>query len=370
MIYFRPTLRLLLNIVLVFFGFNFLLTYAWAQDGKAKKLFYYGWGIRDTQYVRVNWKQMEEMPFDGVGIVVAIDCSKPSIGNGATDNQLGLQVMGRRAFRVEEFRAAIADLKIPKWRKSTDNFLPVVLSSSVSAAGLNWFDEGRWKIITNNFGVLSKIAADGGLKGLILDPEHYNYALFSYAGQQQQLDRTFEEYVEVARTRGRDVMKAISNSFRDPILFSLYAYTLPLSELRRGISLKEAAYGLLPAFYDGLLEAMPEGAVLVDGYEFAYGFKERRQFLKGYQQIYEEALKISQVRDHYRKKLKAGFGLWLDYRNQKDYFSPEEFQQVLSVALEVSDGYVWVYSHSPLFFPPSNIKTSYIEAIAAVQRPR
>ena len=51
---FSPTLRLFLNIVLVFFGINFLLAYAWAQEGKAKKLIYYGWGIRDTQYVREN----------------------------------------------------------------------------------------------------------------------------------------------------------------------------------------------------------------------------------------------------------------------------------------------------------------------------
>ena len=162
-------------------------------------------------------------------------------------------------------------------------------------------------------------------------------------------------------------MTGISNSFRDPILFSLYAYTLPLSELRRGIGLKEASYSLLPAFYDGLLEVMPEGACLVDGYEFAYGFKERRQFLKGYQQIHKEALKISQVPDHYRKKVKAGFGLWLDYRNQQNYFSPGEFKKALSGCLEVSDGYVWVYTQGPGFFPLSNLHGSYVEAITAAR---
>ena len=45
----------------------------WAQASGAKKLIYYGWGIRDTQYIREHWHEMEQMPFDGTGIIVAID---------------------------------------------------------------------------------------------------------------------------------------------------------------------------------------------------------------------------------------------------------------------------------------------------------
>jgi hypothetical protein len=45
----------------------------WAQAPGAKKLIYYGWGIRDTQYIREHWHEMEQMPFDGTGIIVAID---------------------------------------------------------------------------------------------------------------------------------------------------------------------------------------------------------------------------------------------------------------------------------------------------------
>src|SRR5687768_10817283 len=72
----------------------------WAGQAGAKKLIYYGWGIRDTQYIRDHWSQMEEMPFDGTGIIVAIDRSKPTTGDGSTENQLGWQLMGKRPFRV------------------------------------------------------------------------------------------------------------------------------------------------------------------------------------------------------------------------------------------------------------------------------
>lgn len=338
------------------------------QAGGAKKLIYYGWGIRDTQYIRDHWQEMEEIPFDGVGIVVAVDRQAWQRGERSTINQLGWQVMGQRPFHVEEFREVIADLKAARWRTFTDNFLPVALSASQSAARLNWFDEERWGIVTNNFGVLAKIAAEGGAKGFILDPEHYNSALFSYPHQRQQVDRPFEEFVEVARWRGRQVMAAITAHLPYAVLLSLFGYTLPLSELRQHGSLQKASYGLLPAFYDGLLEAMPAGARFVDGYEFAYPFKEQRQFLKGYRQIHEEALTLSGVPDHYREKVRAGFGLWLDYRRQPNYFTPEEFQRALAYALEISDGYVWIYSHVPQFFPPSEIASSYIEVIARARR--
>ena len=183
----------------------------WAQASGAKKLIYYGWGIRDTQYIREHWHEMEQMPFDGTGIIVAVDRQGWQQGRQATDNQLGWQVMGKRSFRIEEFHEAIADLKAAKWRTFTDNFLPVVLSSGY-AAQLNWFDDERWRIVVNNFGVVAQIAASGGLKGLILDPEHYNYALFRYADQRQQVDRPFADYVGIARQRGREVMAAVARA--------------------------------------------------------------------------------------------------------------------------------------------------------------
>lgn len=338
---------------------------AWAREPGSKKLLYYGWGIPDTQYVRDHWRQMEEMPFDGVGIIVAVDRQAWQQGKRTTDNQLGWQVMGRRALKMEEFRDAIADLQAARWRTCTDNFLPVALSASQSAARLNWFDDKRWRTIVNNFGVVARITAKAKLKGLILDPEHYNYDLFSYAAQQRQVNRSFREYVEMARQRGREVMTAIAAALPEAVLLSLFGHTLSLSELRRDTSLKEVQYGLLPAFYDGLLEAMPAGARLVDGYEFAYAFKERRQFLDGYNRIHQAARTLSALPDRYREKVRAGFGLWLDYNGQPHYFTPEEFRRAVSAALEVSDEYVWIYSQGPRFFPPSRVAASYIEAMAA-----
>ncbi|GBC84992.1 hypothetical protein HRbin11_01432 [bacterium HR11] len=337
-----------------------------ASEAGVKRLIYYGWGVRDTQYVRDHWREMEEMPFDGTGIVVAIDRSK--LETGGTGNQLGWQVMGPRAFQIEEFREAIEDLRTARWRRFTENFLPVALSSSVSAEGLTWFDDERWRTIVNNFGVVARIAREAGLRGLILDPEHYNYALFSYPSQRQKVDKPFAAYRDAARMRGRQVMTAIAAHLPRAVLLSLFGYTLPLREVHRGRSIEEANYGLLPAFYDGLLEAMPAGATLVDGYEFAYPFKRRGQFIKAYREIHDEAVTLSAVPEEYRKKVKAGFGLWLDYGNRPDFFTPDEFRQAVASALEVSDGYVWLYTQRVGFFPLSEIAPAYLDAIATARQ--
>jgi hypothetical protein len=304
---------------------------------------------------------MEEMPFDGVGIVVPVDRRTWQQGKRGTHNQLAWQVMGKRAFRAQDFREAIADLKAPKWRTFTDNFLPIILSAEQSTIGLNWFDDARWRIVANNFEVVARIAAEAGVKGLIFDPEHYNYALFNYNAQRRQQDKPFEAYKKIARQRGGEISRAITGALPKVVILSLYSYTYPLVQ-----TLAKTPYNLLPAFYDGLLETLPSGATLVDGFELAYAFKEPRQFAAGYRQI-QEASKISEVPDHYRMKVKAGFGLWIDYRKNPHHFTPENFRQAVRGALERSDGYVWIYSEGVRFFPPSGLEASYIKALASAR---
>src|SRR5262249_48462472 len=146
-----------------------------------------------------------------------------------------------------------------------------------------------------------------------------------------KVNKSFEEQAEMARQRGRQVMTAIAASFPRVVLLSVFGNSVPLLEnLQRHIGPQEQKYGLLPAFYDGLLEAMPDGAYLVDGYESGFGFKERKKFIKAYSQIHKGALTLSVAPTHYREKVKAGFGLWLDNNDKPGYFTPQEFQQAVS----------------------------------------
>lgn len=327
-----------------------------------KKLIYYGWGVRDTQYVRDHWQEMEKMPFDGMGIVVAVD--REAWRQGKRDsNRLGGLVMGNRRFTFEEFAPAIADLQIAKWKRFTDNFLPVVLSSDPSAKDLGWFDDARWETVAANFGVVAQIAAASGMRGLILDPEHYGHSLFTWRKQPSARTRPFTQYSAVARWRGRQVMTAIADVLPKAVLLSLFAYTQPLSQVEKGAKVEDTDYGILPSFYDGILEAMPPAARLVDGYEFAYSFKEERQFQKARRRIREKALALTSSAALYREKVRVGFGLWLDYGARLEHFSPADFEAAVAQALRATDDYVWVYSQGPRFFPPSGEAGAYVEAI-------
>src|SRR5206468_9738839 len=138
----EPLMRAKFALAFVLLGVVGLCQYAqqptpviFAAELKAKKLISFGWGSPDTQYVRDHWQQIEEMPFDGVGIVVPVDRRAWQQGQRHTGNQLGWQIMGKKAFHPEDFRVATEDLKAAKWRKLTDNFLPVFLSAAQSTIG-------------------------------------------------------------------------------------------------------------------------------------------------------------------------------------------------------------------------------------------
>ncbi|MCC6443341.1 MAG: hypothetical protein IT210_07770 [Armatimonadetes bacterium] len=324
---------------------------------------------------------MEKLPLDGASIVVAIDPGRPTSGNGASENLLGWNLFGQKKFAVRDFAGAIADLKSAKWRRFTDNFMVAVISSSAQDQGLTWFDDLRWKAILNNWQVMVSIAKQGGCKGILLDPEHYGFKLFSFIEQQQRYPGSFEGYVAKARQRGRDLMAATRRIFPDITIMTLHGYGLAWSRVRPSLfqrkSLAQVDYSLLPAFLDGMIEAASPQAVIVDGYENAYEFKSRSHFVSARDTVKRQAKSLSRVPSTYAKRLQIGFGLWLDYGGAKrwditdltkNYFSPDEFARVLKAALEESDRYVWIYTQTPRFFPPSNLPDAYLKAIAEVRR--
>jgi hypothetical protein len=330
-----------------------------------KKLIYYGWDIRDTRYLREHVAQLQRSPFDGIGIVVPVHRRAWDRGDRGTDNQLGWRVMGPRALTVRQFRRAIADLAATRWRRFTENFLPVALAGP-SAKGLDWFDDARWRRVSRNFRTVAHVAAAGGVKGIILDPEQYGAAPFRYSAQ--PAGQPFGVYQEKARARGREVMREIAPVLPRVVLLSLFGNT---AATRERASAEDAQYGLLPAFYDGLLEAMPPAARLVDGFEWAYAYKDRAQFTGGYDEVHRDGVKLSAAPAQYLAKTQAGFGLWLDRKKREYTFTAREWRRAVGAALDVSDRYVWIYTERLGFFPwsPSPVPDSYIEAMRSARRP-
>ncbi len=312
-----------------------------------KRLIYYGWGAPDTSYVAAHRRDLDDAPFDGTGIVIAIDRSAWRGGETGTENQLGWHVFGARAWRPTDFAEAVADLQAGEGHRPRDDFLAVAISSHGQDDGFSWFDDARWKVVLRNWAVLVSLARAGGCRGLLLDPEHYGASFFNHAWMRRRADADLPSYLAQVRRRGRELMRVTRDIFPDLTLFLLFGHS---------ITAHDRSYDLYPAFLDGMLEAAPPALRIVDGYEPAYGFRTAAEFAAARLEIGSAGTRLSTVPELYRRHVEAGFGLWLDH------FSPAGFAEALAHALAASDGYVWVYSQAPGRFP-NDLPQAYLDAI-------
>lgn len=354
---------------------------AWAQAvPRPKKLIHYGWSTRDTIYLRDHWREMQEMPFDGLGVTVALDRDKPTVGDGATANLLGWNTFGPTAYPPARFREHIADLQSVPRDRLKELFLAVCIASAGQDQGFDWYDDQRWATVLTNWRSLVTIARKGGCQGLLLDVEHYDYGceLFCYRHhRQQRTNRSFADYRAQVRRRGRELMAQTCALYPQITVLMLFGWTLVQYDRAAfaGQPPEETRYSLLPDFLDGMLEGATPQARFVDLWEFAYGYRERLQFLEGYHTVLNKALAVTSLPERYRAQVSCGFGLYLDNGSHWDahdftrnYFSPEQFRESLKLALELSDEYVWIYQQTPGFFPPTDLPEAYLEAIRSARQ--
>lgn len=183
-----------------------------------------------------------------------------------------------------------------------------------------------------------------------------------------RMEASLDRYVAQVRRRGRELMAIARDEFPDLTILALFGHSLVL---------RDPEYDLYPAFLDGMLEGSAPGARIVDAYELAYGFRTRAEFTAARADIVDRAVALSAIPDLYRRHVAAGFGLWLDHGGPRrwqpadvarNYFTPDAFREALGHALAASDGYVWIYSQAPRFFPPRDLPPAYLEAIVAARR--
>ena len=343
-----------------------------AAESPTRKIIYHGWDSPDTSYIRAHWQEMEKMPFDGVGIRVALDRSKPTNGDGSTGNLLGWQTFGTARFSSGQFKEAVAELQTPRWTRFTDNFLPVAVATRDQDQGLTWFDDSRWATIEANWRALIQLAHDGKCRGIFLDPEHYDYEceLFSYERHNaQRTHATFAEYTAKARERGRQLGTVMHEIFPQIVVGLTFGYTLAAREKER--------YSLLPAFLDGMLAATAPEASYVDLWEYGHGYADAEDFDKAIAVIKKPALTSDP--DLYRRMIHVGSSIRIDFAPrgrpwspltpEQNFFSPERFGQSLKLAMRMSERYVWIYSEEPpRFFPQANLPAEYLLAMENARR--
>ena len=244
----------------------------------------------------------------------------------------------------------------------------------------DWLDDKAWADVVEHWRLAARLAKRGNLRGLMFDPEPYQkpFQQFSYDAQPDAYDHPFAEYALAARQRGRDVMQAIAKEFPTAEFFSYFLMSYLVNDHQhRGPSpiigdqrredfdwcLAGHNYGLLPAFFSGLLEASPKDLSFVDGCEYGYWLTKPAEFAKLRHDVrtFGRMIVDADVRDRYDRQVSVAFPVFIDIvhpeliprwaiqPDAKDRMSI--LRRQLSAAAQAGDGTVWLYSERGRWWP-------------------
>ncbi len=329
---------------------------AFAQfERPQKKLIQYGWGVPYPDFVRANIRQMEEKTpfFDGLVI-------RTKGGWSAYP----AHVFRKTPVPENEYDADIADLRATPFNRFRENFL---LMWGTCEEGWDWFNEQHWHSVEQNTRLLARVAKAGGCVGVCFDPEPYGGNPWHYPDQPDAKNRSFAEYWARVRQCGAGFMKAIQSEFPNARILTFFWGSLfgdivdipdPQQRMER---LSRHGYGLLPAFLNGMLDAMNDQIVLIDGNESAYYYRQPEQYPGAFHLMKQRALALiaPENRRNYALQVQAGFALYPDlycglvptqyaWGRIGHYLTPEERARWLEHnayhALRTTDEYVWCYS--------------------------
>lgn len=179
---------------------------------------------------------------------------------------------------------------------------------------LAWTDDAAWARVAHNHAVLARIAREGAAAGLMIDPEDYTSAR---QGTRRPADPSWAEVQALARRRGRQLMAAMGAEFPDLVLLSFWLLSFHHDALSASdpLAVTHEDGDLWPAFVNGLLDALPHRARLVDGDEHAYRYQAvRSDFLRaaGRTRTRARELVAPEHRATYAARVWVGFGLYLD----------------------------------------------------------
>jgi hypothetical protein len=338
-------IALLLGAVLLLFPG---LEHPFARAQPHKKFIQLGWDIPSTVQLREHWQEMEQTtPFDGVmfRLEVQDDQGRPLSSQSIWD---------ARPWRRDWLKPALEDLQACRFQRFRDNFVRF----NATPGTLAWDDDPGWAALAEKAGHCAWLMKQAGCKGLAIDFESYGAAQFQFDPAR---DRTFAEATRRARRRGAQFVRAVAQEFPDAVLLGLWLNSIHFQagrSTRPESILVSSHYGLLPAFIDGMLDALPPDMILVDGCENGYYMDSAETYLRASHEMrsWQGAcvrLVSPENRVKYRQQVQAGFGFYLDmYLNPEGnryYFPPLDgsrlarLERNLGFAREAADQYVWIY---------------------------
>ena len=321
----------------------------------AKKLIFVGWDTGDLTPAEIvrNAEALYEAGADGVGIYPRFKAEKGARTKRASP------INGDR-----EITSADVEWMVPALREMVSK--PGLSESMLRAGGapkkrVDWRDDAYWARYAAGMAVVADLARKGGLKGIITDFEDYwNQRQYRWTAG----ELSYDEMYALARKRGAEVFGAMFRAYPQMTLltYQFFSHETCYRDALDPVGLMRDRGDLYPAFFNGILDAMPPTAKLVDGAEHYRLRAANADFLRQARYEFSGVLPLiaPENRAKYRAQLSVSVGQYPDsyaWHEEKSgwYFGPVNgsrlmhFEQNLAGALEACDEYIWLWGEHRTF---------------------
>ncbi len=314
----------------------------------ATKILAFGWEFsrKSVRDLVAYADELDKLPIDGIGVY--LNEPKPDGGIVSTHNIM------REAWdrKVLEPLVPVAR-ELTAHRSMKESFIGTFRAPSGSR--IAWDDDVGWANVASNMAIAAWFAREGGFRGISMDPEDY-HGTAQFVRRND--DPPYDGLTAVARRRGREVFSGVFREYPEIRILSFWFLSMNLGAFGSDDPARDARDegSLWPAFVDGILDAMPPTARIIDGCEHSYRYESSRgDFLRAGNVMRRRlpALLSPENRAKYASQVGVSFGIYLDmYTNPEDaswYFGPVDGSRVrhlehnLFQASEVADDYIWFW---------------------------
>jgi hypothetical protein len=300
-----------------------------------KKVIEFGWGMLSAAQVRDNMASLSQRPFDGLVFL----SRWPQYSAGFPQSIF-------YPVEVSEEYMQLDTLASINWSTTlTDNFLRFWVTGPSHA---DWFNDGQWAIVTENLERVSKASAAARTKGIFLDTEHYDSNVWRY-NRTLYPAHTLAQVQARVRQRGREFIQALQRHSPDIRVFCTGAWIFPNWEAKGNLdSIQNTSYCLLKSFSDGMLEGCGRQAMVIDGNEIGYYFRNTINWHYGggaYNIIARNPFIAPELNARSGTNMQVGHGLmYSTYKPISSETNSRRLEHHVYEELLCSDEYMWFYT--------------------------
>ena len=344
-----------------------VLALAFAFDAAAaKKYIFSGWALSDAspQEILDHADKFDSAGCDGVA--VALESAFPSAGQ---DVRKSLHVAEMPRWKDEDVASLKHVLKgFGRHRGLRHSFF--LLNLAPRKARLAWADDTAWALYADNLATAARLAKEVSFDGIVADFEDY-WKKQQFTHQDGDGDWTATK--ALARRRGREAFGRAFAEYPETTILSFMLFTVDSAYARAldPVSYMEAKRDLWPSFVNGILDAMPPTAKIVDGNENC-GYRAEASKRDFYRCVRDQLVGVLPLvapenLAKYRAQMRVGFGLYMDSyavsTNSPYYFGPvrgkriTHFEDNLRQATMCADEYVWFWGEKGFYVDwPADLK--------------